>query len=456
MNKSELLQFIENSADECVALQKLLTSHKALAPENGGDGEWDKCAALEQFLRDHGITNLERFDAPDPRALHGRRPNLIATIPGKNQPVAAGSFGLANDSGASLACDNSGSSAAGSSGLANNSGASSASGTSSDSGAVWAIAHMDVVPVGNLADWQSDPWTVVEKDGKLFGRGVEDNQQGLCSAFAAAWAFVANGVQPERTIKLLFAADEEVGSKYGMIWLLQNHAELFGKNDFFVIPDGGDPLGQTIEIAEKNVLWIQFTVSGKQCHGSRPDEGLNACLAANRLSVALYEGLHKKFDARDDLFEPATCTFEPTKRDANVAGVNIIPGSDVFCFDCRVLPRYKNEEVLEEIKKIVAEEEKFSGVKVSFELLQNAESKATDKNAPVVQTLSSAIKEAHGIEAKTIGIGGGTVAAELRNLGYDCVVWSSLDETAHMPNEYCVISNMTRDAKTLALLFAAG
>ena len=436
MNKSELLQFIENSADECVALQKLLTSHKALAPENGGDGEWDKCAALEHFLRDHGITNLERFDAPDPRAKNGVRPNLIATIPGKNQPVAASSnssapsaSGMSTDSG-------------GSSGIAND-------------GAVWAIAHMDVVPVGNMADWQTDPWTVAQKDGKLFGRGVEDNQQGLCSAFAAAWVFVANGVQPERTIKLLFAADEEVGSKYGMIWLLQNHAELFGKNDFFVIPDGGDPLGQTIEIAEKNVLWIQFTVSGKQCHGSRPDEGLNACLAANRLSVALYEGLHKKFDAKDDLFEPATCTFEPTKRDANVAGVNIIPGSDVFCFDCRVLPRYKNEEVLEEIKKIVAEEEKFSGVKVSFELLQNAESKATDKNAPVVQALSSAIKEAHGIEAKTIGIGGGTVAAELRNLGYDCVVWSSLDETAHMPNEYCVISNITRDAKTLALLFGA-
>ncbi len=431
MNKSDLLQFIEKSADECVALQKLLTSHKALAPENGGDGEWEKCSGLEEFLRAHGITNLERFDAPDSRALHGRRPNLIATIPGKKKPVAAGSFGLENNSGASA----------------------DSSASSDNSGAIWVIAHMDVVPVGNLADWKTDPWTVVEKDGKLFGRGVEDNQQGLCSAFAAVWAFVANKVQPERTIKLLFATDEEVGSKYGMIWLLKKHPELFNKNDFFVIPDGGDPLGQTIEVAEKNVLWIQFTVSGKQCHGSRPDEGLNACLAANRLSVALYEGLHKKFDAKEDLFEPNTCTFEPTKRDANVAGVNIIPGSDVFCFDCRVLPRYKNEEVLEEIKKIVAQEEKFSGVKVSFDLLQNAQSKATDKNAPVVKALASAIKEAHGLEAKTIGIGGGTVAAELRNLGYDCVVWSSLDETAHMPNEYCVISNMTRDAKTLALLF---
>lgn len=415
MTKTELLNFIRNNAEEYIELEKLLTSHKALAPENGGDGEWEKCAALEEFLRAHGITNLERFDAPDERALRGRRPNLIATIPGKS--VAA--------SGA----DN--------------------------SSKIWVIAHMDVVPVGNPADWKTDPWTVVQKDGKLFGRGVEDNQQGLCSAFAAAWAFVANKVQPERTIKLLFAADEEVGSKYGMIWLLQNHPELFGKDDFFLIPDGGDPEGRTIEVAEKNVLWLEFTVRGKQCHGSRPDEGLNACLAADRLSLALYESLHKKFGAKDKLFSPATCTFEPTKRAANVDGVNIIPGSDVFCFDCRVLPRYKNEDVLKVIDGIIAKEEKKSGAKVSYKILQNAQSKATDKNAPVVKALAAAIKEAHGIDAKTIGIGGGTVAAELRNLGHDCVVWSSMDETAHMPNEYCIVDNLIKDAQTLALMFAS-
>ena len=415
MTKSQLLNFIRDNAEEYIELQKLLTSHKALAPENGGEGEWEKCAALEEFLRAHGITNLERFDAPDPRALRGRRPNLIATIPGKS--VAA-------------------------------SGADNAP-------KIWVIAHMDVVPVGNLADWKTDPWTVVQKDGKLYGRGVEDNQQGLCSAFAAAWAFVANGVQPERTIKLLFAADEEVGSKYGMIWLLQNHPELFGKDDFFLIPDGGDPLGKTIEVAEKNVLWLEFTVRGKQCHGSRPDEGLNACLAADRLIVALYESLHKKFGAKDKLFAPATCTFEPTKRAANVDGVNIIPGSDVFCFDCRVLPRYKNEDVLKAIDGIIAQEEKKSGAKVSYKILQNAQSKATDKNAPVVKALAAAIKEAHGIDAETIGIGGGTVAAELRNLGHDCVVWSSMDETAHMPNEYCIVDNLIKDAQTLALMFAS-
>ncbi|MCR5046331.1 MAG: M20 family metallo-hydrolase [Treponema sp.] len=408
MNKNELLKFIDDNRAECVQLEKILTSHKALAPENGGNGEWEKCAALEDFLRSHGITNLERFDAPDERALHGRRPNLVATIPGKK-----------------------------------------------DDYKIWVIAHLDVVPVGNLADWKTDPWTVVEKDGKLFGRGVEDDQQGLCSAFAAAWAFVANNVQPERTIKLLFAADEEVGSKYGMIWLLQNHPELFDKKDFFLIPDGGDSEGRTIEVAEKNVLWLEFTVQGIQTHGSRPDQGLNACFVANRFSMTLYDLLHKEFNASDELFEPASSTFEPTKRAANVDGVNIIPGKETFCFDCRILPRYKNQEVLKKIDELIAEEEAKSGAKFSYTLLQNAESKATDKNSPVVKALACAIKEAHGIDAKTIGIGGGTVAAELRNLGYDCVVWSTLDEMAHMPNEYCVVDNLIKDAKTLALMFAA-
>ena len=49
-----------------------------------------------------------------------------------------------------------------------------------------------------------------------------------------------------------------------------------------------------------------------------------------------------------------------------------------------------------------------------------------------------------------IGIGGGTVAAYLRGAGYDTVVWATVAETAHMPNEYCVIDYMVGDAKIMA------
>ena len=76
------------------------------------------------------------------------------------------------------------------------------------------------------------------------------------------------------------------------------------------------------------------------------------------------------------------------------------------------------------------------GVKMSYEIVQRNESKATAPDAPVVKRLAKAVKEVYGVDAKAIGIGGGTVGAYLRNAGFDCVVWAQLDETAHQPNEY--------------------
>ena len=406
MSLEKLRSFIKENRNEYIELEKILTSHKAMAPENGGEGELDKCEALQAFLISHGITKLERYDAPDARAKGGIRPNLVATIDGE-----------------------------------------------SDDYSVWVMAHLDVVPAGDLSLWNTDPWTVLEKDGKLYGRGVEDNQQGLVSAFAAAWAYTNLGIKPKHTVKLLFAADEEVGSHYGIIWLLEN-TDIFKKEDLIIIPDGGDSKGETIEVAEKNILWIEFTTSGKQCHGSRPDEGKNACLAASYLAVELNRELKASFNKKDALFTPDYSTFEPTMRKANVDGVNIIPGSDVMYMDCRILPCYSCDEVLVKVEEICKKIEINFGVKITYKLLQKAQSVATPKDAKVVQLLSQALKDTHGIESKIIGIGGGTVGAELRNLGYDCVVWGTLDECAHMPNEYCIIDNIIKDAETLAVLMS--
>lgn len=402
----KLFEFIDNSKDKMVELESLLTSHPALAPENGGQGEDKKAAALTDWLLKNGFSSQQivRFDAPDSRVESGKRPSLVVTIPGE-----------------------------------------------SDEYSVWVMAHLDVVPVGDLGLWKTDPWKVVEKDGKLFGRGVEDNQQGLVSAVFAALAFVKNGVKPAHTVKLLFMADEEVGSKYGVIWLLKN-TDLFKKNDLYLIPDGGDPKGETIEVAEKNILWLKVHVKGNQCHGSRPDQGKNACLAACALSLELHN-LQNVFNKKDSLFEPDYSTFQPTMRFSNVEGVNIIPGEDIFCMDCRILPCYSLEQVLSQVEICCAKIEEKYGVEVCYETLQMSESPATPVDSPVVKKLAEAIKSVHGLDARTIGIGGGTVGAELRREGYPCVVWSTMDECAHMPNEYCIIENIQKDSKTLVALF---
>ncbi|MEM1720031.1 MAG: M20/M25/M40 family metallo-hydrolase, partial [Desulfurococcaceae archaeon] len=56
------------------------------------------------------------------------------------------------------------------------------------------------------------------------------------------------------------------------------------------------------------------------------------------------------------------------------------------------------------------------------------------------------------LEPKVGGIGGGTVAAFFRRIGIPAAVWSTVDETAHSPNEYCIIGNLVADAKVMAYL----
>ncbi|GAB1484905.1 hypothetical protein MASR2M78_37230 [Treponema sp.] len=229
-----MLKHIEKSVPTIVDLETLLTKIPALSPESGGEGELDKCEALEKWLKAKGIVHLERHDAPDTRAKGGVRPNLIASIAGE-----------------------------------------------SDTKRLWIMSHTDVVPPGDLAMWNSDPWTLVQKDGRLIGRGVEDNQQGLTASVMAALSLVENKITPPHTVKLLFVADEEMGSEYGIQWLLANR-DLFRKDDMVVIPDGGDEKGETIEVAEKNLLWLRIMTKGKQCHGSRPDLGANAHSGSSR------------------------------------------------------------------------------------------------------------------------------------------------------------------------------
>jgi len=398
------IDFLNSSRPQIIELQTLLTSIPAIAPEGGGDGESKKCDALEAWLKNKGFENIERFEAPDSRVSSGVRPSLVVTIPGQD-----------------------------------------------DSQRVWVMAHMDVVPVGDPKLWNADPWKVIEKDGRLYGRGVEDNQQGLCSAVFAGLYLIQNKIVPAHTVKLLFAADEENGSTYGAIWLIHN-TSLFRKNDLILIPDGGDSQGRTIEIAEKNLLWLSVHVIGKQTHGSRPDSGANACLAACDLSVRLHK-LQNVFKSHDPLFEPDYSTFQPTKREKNVDSINIIPGEDRFCMDCRILPCYSLQEVLERVDECCREIEKEYGVKVEYTTLQKSESPATPVDSPVAQKLAESIKRVHGLEPEFIGIGGGTVGAEFRREGIDAVVWSTLDDQAHQPNEYCVIDNLIKDAQTLIDVF---
>ena len=402
--KEQILQKIEGFRDYAVELQRGLTAIPALAPSSGGEGEHDKAQWLDAELRKLKFDEIQWYNAPDPQAKLNIRPNIVARWKGQSSRKT-----------------------------------------------LWIMSHTDVVPPGERKLWKTDPYTLHVEDGKLYGRGVEDNQQALVASLLVAKAMMDCGYRPPVDLALLFAADEETGSELGAIWLAENHPEIFGKEDVFLVPDGGESDGSMVEVAEKSLWWLKITTRGKQCHASTPEQGRNSFKAACDLAIRM-QSLYKKFNKKDKLYCPPMSTFEPTKKDANVPNVNTIPGEDVFYYDCRVLPQYPLKTVAAEIKRLAKGVEKQYGVKISFDDVQRAEAAPpTSPDAEVVRLISEAIKEVHGVKARTMGIGGGTVAAVFRKLGLPAVVSAKLDETAHQPNEYCILDNLIGDAKVCAL-----
>jgi succinyl-diaminopimelate desuccinylase len=399
-----IFDILDSSTDELVRIQAALVAIPALGPTNGGQGEADKAGWLARYLAAFGGATVETIDAPDPRVESGRRPSLVVRRPGRQART------------------------------------------------LWLIAHTDVVPTGDLSLWRSDPFELRREGDLIYGRGVEDNHQGLASALLLLRALELSGAGTELSLGILLAADEETGNALGIEHLLRERPGIFGKDDLVVIPDFGTRDGAAIEVAEKSVLWLRFTVEGRQCHASTPEEGINSLVGASALILAL-DRLNAVFGRRDPLFDPPSSTFAPTKKEPNVPNVNTIPGQDVFYLDCRVLPDYPLDDVERAVRSICDEVEAERGVRIAFApVVREQAAPGTPSDCEAARRLAAALRTERGVEPRIIGIGGGTVAAAFRKRGLPAVCWSTLLNTAHQPNEHSSIANTIADARVFARL----
>lgn len=405
MEMQTLFQQVEKLKPEMISTLMQLIRIPAIGPENGGEGEYKKAQALIQLLSEVGFDKIDQYDAIDPRVPSGLRPNIVAYLNGEiSRPR------------------------------------------------LWIVTHLDVVPSGEEALWTvTKPFEPVVKDGCIYGRGSEDNGQSLVASIYAAKALKLLGVKPKRTLALAFVSDEEQGSTMGIQHLISQG--IFSKDDLILVPDSGNPVCDFIEVAEKSILWFKVTTFGKQVHASIPNKGLNAHRIGMQVALALDDMLHRKYNMKNEYFSVPTSTFEPTKKDKNVDAINIVPGEDIVYFDCRLLPDYNVDEVLSDVKSIVQQYEEKTGAKIKVEVVQKQVSpRPVEGNTAIIDLLRKTLRKARNIDAKVGGIGGGTCAAFFRKHGIQAVVWSTIDEVAHQPNEYAKIQNLVEDTKIYAFL----
>lgn len=398
MNIAQIMEEIKNRSDQMVEDLVQMSSIPSVNPKSGGTGEYQRMMWLIKILDDYSIP-YKIYEAEDNSVEEKKRLNIVVKI----------------------------------------------SGTEDMDKTLWFISHLDTVPAGDIAQWNSDPFIPLVKDGRIYGRGVEDNGQAVISSLHTCLIMLENNIRAKCNVGFIFASDEETGSDYGLKVLVKEG--VFNERDEAIVPDAGSPDGSFVEIAEKSMVWVKFTVLGKQAHASMPHLGINASSISCRFAVELEEILKNKYSYNDRLFDPSNSTFEITQKYANVDSPNILPGRDEFVMDMRILPRYKVNDVMSGIDELIKEYQKQYNVKITYEFLNRVDApEPTPIGSQIVTNLVKSIGE-RGVTPKVGGIGGGTCAAIVRELGLPAAVWSTLDELAHQPNEYVVIENLTTDTQ---------
>ncbi len=134
------------------------------------------------------------------------------------------------------------------------------------------LAHLDVVPVTGQK-WDNDPFTVVEKDGKLIGRGVNDDKGPLLASYYAIKMLKDLGFKPNKKIKLIMGCDEETGSRCLEHYFKYNPLPEIGFSPDACFPCiNGEKAHQTIDIVGKNNSDILLSFKAGERYNIVPEE----------------------------------------------------------------------------------------------------------------------------------------------------------------------------------------
>ncbi|WP_186164692.1 acetylornithine deacetylase [Burkholderia gladioli] len=210
-----------------------------------------------------------------------------------------------------------------------------------DRGGLCLSGHADVVPVAGQP-WSSDPFELVERDGRLYGRGSSDMKGFLACVLAAVPAFVAEPLAVP--IHLAISYDEEIGC-VGVRDLLDELARDAARPLGCII---GEPTGMRLGSAHKGKRAYRCCVRGLAAHSAQPQLGVNAIEYAAELVTAL-RGSARALEtegARDARFDPPWSTVQTGTIEGGVA-VNVVPDRCAFDFEIRELPGRDGERVIE-------------------------------------------------------------------------------------------------------------
>lgn len=186
--------------------------------------------------------------------------------------------------------------------------------------------HTDVVPIGAIADWSTDPFGAELRDGWLYGRGATDMKSGVAAFVAAAIDHVAalGKPAPDQAIILTITGDEEGEALHGTTAILDWMAEAGEAMSVCLVgePTCPEHLGDMMKIGRRGSLTAHFTATGVQGHSAYPHRARNPLTAMVRLMDRLASHELDRGTAHFDASTLAIVTI-----DTGNPATNVIPAT---------------------------------------------------------------------------------------------------------------------------------
>ena len=305
-------------------------------------------------------------------------------------------------------------------------------------GGVVLSGHTDVVPVDGQ-DWDTDPFVLAEKDGRLYGRGTADMKSFIAVSLALVPEFLA--MPRKKPIHLAFSYDEEVGCVGAPVML----AELQGRG---IKADGcvvGEPTNMQVVVAHQGVNLFNCRVHGKAAHSSLTPQGCNAIEYAARLICRIRDiaDAMKAQGPYDQFFDVPFSTMTTNQIKGGIA-VNTIPALCEFDYEFRNLPGMPADQIQSQVERYVREEllprmqAEYADARIDIETGASAPGLQATEEAAITQ-LARALTTDRTVRKVAYG----TEAGLFQSVGIPAVVCGPGDiQQAHKPNEFIELSQL--------------
>ncbi|WP_116085146.1 succinyl-diaminopimelate desuccinylase [Tropicimonas sp. IMCC34011] len=303
--------------------------------------------------------------------------------------------------------------------------------------------HVDVVPVGDEADWSVDPFSAEIRDGVLYGRGATDMKSGV-AAFVAAAVEAGQDLQPGTALSLLITGDEEGPGRDGTLAILDWMEKAGERMTACIVAEPSCPeiMGEMIKIGRRGSLNLVFTVKGVQGHVAYPHRAKNPVDGAAELAHRLAT---LRLDEGSDHFDPSTLAL--TGIDTGNLATNVIPGATTVRANIRFNDLHSGASLIERMRGIGDEVAEAHGLQITLDARISGESFFTPPGE-----LSDLVARIVADETKVIPVlstGGGTSDARFIRAHCPVVEFGLVGLTMHQTDERVEIQQI----ETLARVF---